>query len=203
MGFERTFAAKMRTYLLALRWQEKAERLEVRASALAGGNAGVAAKARQDARDAWNNAGLWWSAYEREDPLSRANFQSRLAIAKVHINGNRFPQALGLVEYQGRTVREAAAARLMHVRMLRQTARPDVAAAMLKDLLAELAALEMYAAQDRPRWDGFLKVIPAPLHDSMLTAVNGFALDFTPAGSLYWVRQAATVELAQLERGQL
>jgi hypothetical protein len=189
-------------YLLALRWQEKAERLEVRAAALAGSNTSIAAKARQDVRDAWNNAGLWWSAYEREDPLSPDNFQGRLAIVKGHINGNRFPQALGLVEYQGRIVREAAAARLLHVRMLEQTAKAEVAAAMLKDLVAELTDLDLYATQNRPLWDPFLRIIPAPVHDSMQAAVNGFAFDFTPSGSLYWLRQAAIAELARPQRPQ-
>jgi len=124
-------------YLLALRWQEMAERAQVQASQLAAGSAPdqEKAKAKESARAAWQSAATCWDVYADSNKL-----------LQQHQNANRKDLPLGLKEYYEGLVRQAAAARLLHARALRQAGRADAAVAMLKKLVADLGAIEQNGA---------------------------------------------------------
>jgi hypothetical protein len=151
-------------YLLALRWHELAERLQVQAGRGAAGNAGRVAKAKQDAKAAWTNANSRWSGYEHDNPLSAETVRARMETARKYMQANK-PLAVGLLEYQDRVVREGVAARLTRARALEALGQNDVAGAALKRLENELAALESQKLAD-----------------------------FSPAGSLFWLRYSASLK---------
>jgi hypothetical protein len=150
-------------YLLALRWQELGERTQVQANHLEGIAANRAAKVLQDVRGAWSNANSWWSGYEHSNPLA----------VKKRAKGSTPPVASGLLEYQDRNLREAAAAKLMHVHALLSLNEKDTAVSMLRKLIAELSAVEKELTPDRQR--------------------------ASTLESLSWIKFTACLELAKLE----
>jgi hypothetical protein len=76
-----TYAFGFAHYLLALRWQEKAERLQAQADAASSGNGPDAdrARTRQEARDAWSSAAVCWGGYVHDNPLSLDRIQADAA----------------------------------------------------------------------------------------------------------------------------
>jgi hypothetical protein len=140
------------SYLLALRWQELAERLQMQATHTAGGAAARTVKVQQNARAAWSNANSWWSGYGHDNPLTLNSVRARLAAVKKQMKGNPQSMAGGLLEYYDRLVREAAAARLMQAGALEAMHERDAAIAMLKSLVTELTALEKEMAMENLFW---------------------------------------------------
>ena len=184
-------------YLLALRWHELAERLQVQTTLKAASNAERSTKAKQDARSAWTNANSWWSGFGHDNPLSVDAWQARMAAVKTHLKSNRHPSPAGLLDYDAKLLREAAAARLLRVEALEALGEQDAAQIILKQLVADLTALEKAVALDRPRWQPFINAAAGPLRDTLAASLNGVTADFAPNGSLYWMRYTAILKMAK------
>jgi hypothetical protein len=193
------------TYLIARRWQEISDRLQaqLRQPGFEAGARGD--KARQEVNKALTNADAWWASYEQDNPLTVEALRTRLAIVKKNINGNRYPLAVGLLEYHGEMFREGASGRLQHARVLEQLGQPVRAKAMLKKLSDDLEALANEAARERPLWTQFINTASAKAGISpvvMRQSVDNALVDLGPTGSLFWPRYTASLKAAEKTSGE-
>jgi hypothetical protein len=188
-------------FLLALRWQEKAERLKVQYDVAVANNANDAdrARAKQEMKDAWNSARACWNRYGHENPLTAETVAGRLQVVKDQLKAGRHALAAGLLDYYVWLVRQAASARLLHARAMEQSQSREPAAAMLKNLATELAALEKMLDVDNLR--GLLiEKTPREMRDGIRGIIAPTFADLGPHGSLFWLRYTAELRGAQLRR---
>ena len=116
-------------YLLALQWQEKAERLDEQAF-------------KKERLSAFDNADYWWVKYVAGNPLTVESVRERFGAVKAQIQGNRRQMAVGLLEYHGKTLREIATARVLHARTLLLKGKRENAAVVLQQLVNDLTNLD-------------------------------------------------------------
>jgi hypothetical protein len=171
-------------YLLALRWQEKAERLHV-------------SLPLEERLQVWSNAEYWWAIFSSNNPLSVDSLQKRLDVVKDHVKSNRTYLAAGLLEYYGKAFREEAMAGLLQARALLQCGKKDAAKDLLKKIVANLSELEQEAGRQRQQWQQTLKEVAAPQdRDPLRAALDGLLADFGPDGSMVWQRANASLQAA-------
>jgi hypothetical protein len=139
----RSVAAPLRrdaSYLLALCWQEKAERLQAqRERHRPGGKED--ARATQRALDAWLNVQGWWQKYADHYPFNRATVKKRLAgVANLWRSG-AFILAVGLWEQEIHDWRAGFHARLLQADGLEKSGMTAAARTLLQGLAVDLGAL--------------------------------------------------------------
>jgi hypothetical protein len=188
-------------YLLALRWQEKAERLQVQYELIAGGNATDAerSKAREKVLQAWGPAVSYWQSNARAGMLSAEAWQAALQAANDMAKLGWHQFGAEQMEYHVELIRQAAAAQLLRARALEKTNAKE-AVGVLQKLQADLTALEKQANWVQLRAE--LQSPARPDHrDAIRKTLGQMEADFGPGGSLAWFRHAAAVRQAQLQRG--
>jgi hypothetical protein len=166
-------ARRQCNYLLALRWQEKAERMQARANSIMAGKANAAGKAaaNQDALDAWNNAAVCWAAYANDNPLTVATLRGHTKTVEAYAKAGRVPLANALGRHYAWLIRQGASGRVMQAHALEKSGRPDAARTALQKLATELEALDK-------------------------------ELKLGKAAGLFWPRYTALLEMKKLEGGK-
>ncbi len=176
-------------YLLALRWQEKAERLDEKAF-------------KKERLEAFSNADYWWTKYVTGSPLTAETVRERFDTAKAQVQVNRpnwRAMAVGLLDFHGKTIREAATARVLDARALLQTGKRQEAIHVLKQLVADAANLEEDARRQRQEWTPLINSLPiGPDKETLRAAVDSAFADLGPGGSLFWLKGHASLKLAEL-----
>jgi hypothetical protein len=198
------------SYLLALCWQEKAERLTgARERQRPGGNGNE--RAGQTA-GAWLNVQDWWQKYADSYPLNLSAVKNQLAMADRLWRAGQIEQAVELWERTWRDVRIGLHARWLQARALAKSGKNDGARVVLKNLVANVVALQ----QDVDFKAGLGPVLSqaerlkaavsqsgaanAGIQD-LVTRLLNLERDLGPGGSFASMQTAARYRLKLLETG--
>jgi len=179
-------------YLQALRWQEKAERAQARSEQL--GVRGT--KAAEDARNAWVNAEHNWRTHTDLFPFTSATLKARLQTVQLLRQGREPDLGRTVLEHSFHDLRRALTARLWLARALTMWGGKD------KEALATLRELERQAATVAAVEE--LKALRKEVLDEVPNEAQRQQLeaalfgDFQPAGSFFWLRYRAQLELRRL-----
>jgi hypothetical protein len=187
--------------LLALRWHEKAERLQVHYELLAAGNAADLEKrgVRDKVRVAWEAAVTRGEAPTLPGTLALEAWQTAVQAGGDLVKTGYAQLATDLVEYHLQCIRRATAARLLLVRALEKTPNKlGRAKEVLEKVQADLVDLEKQITRN-----SLAAVLsqPAPVtqRDEIGNAIARMVADCGPGGSLFWMRYAAALRLGQLK----
>jgi hypothetical protein len=185
---------KQVAYLQALRWQEKAERLQARLAQLAAGKGGAADRLGGEAADAWHNARSSWDQYLQDNPLTPGVIAGRAERAQELWQEGNKDTAIVLLDNLFRELRQSLAARCLEARALQASGEGPAAAKALERLRDEARAAEGAKVLQAVR-AAVLQEAPAPARESVDVDLFG---DLRPGGTLHWTAYRAGLELRRL-----
>jgi hypothetical protein len=179
-------------YLLALRWHEKAERLQVKIRQLKG--AGVqTGKADDDLNAAWATTMDSWDTYGHAEIFTPDSLKERAgAVEKLSEVSKSKQLGADLLGYQGALFRQAASARLQFAQALVQNDNKPQARVALEKLVADLSA---FLAKNKEEWEKPRGLLVNGAGAELLTQVEKIYADLGPQGSLAWIRYSAKLQL--------
>jgi len=186
-------------YLLALRWQEKAERLQVQLQLQQGGGANGL---RTATRDAWISAQTFWSNYGHRNSLAVNKFLENVKSVRQQATPAPLLAAMTL-DYYAWMLREAAAVKLLQARARERHGQRDGAKEILENVVTELTMLEgdlkqsSELAELRPI---LVDSAPPAQRETVRKTFDEVSADLGPTGSLFWLRYSALLRLAQLRQ---
>ncbi len=214
------------SYLLALCWQEKAERVQaqrLRHAALhalpKGGEQPARTGKDEDQANAWLNVQDWWQKYVNQYPFSPASINARVkALANLQIRPDaslgevleRVDKFVSQWQWFCRDLRFVFQARLLQAHGLEKAGKKDAARAGLQSLLADLDALRrdnhLSQAVDAAvkRTVALRSAVaraggPESLFADMQTRLTDLQRDLAPGGSFTWMRATVVYRLRQLQ----
>jgi len=188
------------SYLLALCWQEKAERLETQ-------RLRHARQGKDDERaNAWLNAQDWCRKYAGQYPFSTASINGRLGRLNDFRNPMELIQAVPAWERLFRELRAGFHARLLQARGLEASGKTG-ARALLQSLAADLSALRKDAELTQAlgvamsRAEGLKNAVvrqggPEALLGDLHSRLADLERDLGPGGSFGWMRATALYRLS-------
>jgi hypothetical protein len=194
------------SYLLALCWQEKAERLEAQRN-----------RQRPEGKDderrtaAWLNVQDWWRKYTDAYPFNLTAIKGQLAGADRFWRVRQVEQAVALWERVFRDVRAGFHGRLLQAGGLEKLGKTDAARVLLKTLADDLGALQQDADLKAALGAALgqverLKMAVAQAGgpnagvQDMVTRLRNLERALGPGGNFSWVQAAALYRLKQLEK---
>jgi hypothetical protein len=209
----RAVAAPMRneaSYLLALCWQEKAERFQVQRERHRQGGKDDERAAKR-AADAWLNVQDWWQKYADRYPFSLPTLHQQVSAGGDFWRANDFSHAVQFWERAFRDLRAACHGRLLQADGLRKAGKSDAADALLKSLAAELGTLQedadvkktftaLVTQADRLRRAAVQTGGPVALLEDVHQRLRGLERDLGPDGSFASARAAALYRLKRSEK---
>jgi hypothetical protein len=187
-------------YLLALRWLEKAERLQVQYELLAAGSAADAEKARMrdKARDAWQAGSSYVGAQGLTAALAPATWSATLEAGSGLIKTGYAPLAVELADFQLQWLRRAVAARWQQARALEKTGKKQQAVDHLAKLQADIVTFEKLITRDSLR-AVLYQPAPALQREDIGKIIERMAADTGSGGTLFWMRYGAAWRQRQLQ----
>jgi hypothetical protein len=172
------------SYLLALCWQERAEREQTRRGARAADLAGN-----------WLNVEDWWKKYAERYPYHPGTIKSLLAAVGEFWRARELELAVGYWERALAEVRAGFHGRLLRAAGLEKAGKAAKAREQLTHLAADLAALRQDAELKQALTETRGQTARVPSVDSRL---RNLERDLGPGGSFAWMRAAALYRLRQM-----
>lgn len=187
-------------YLLALRWQEKAERTQALLDKAPAGGAAQGGLAK-DAHQKWDITRKHWTKFAPGEAFQAATIKEKATELRKFALAKQYPLAVELLEYHAGVFRQAAAARLMQIEALVRSHDKAEAERVLKELSDELAKLEKNADLQSLR-SSILGGASPELRSALSPRIDKVYADLGPQGSLYWVRYTAAWHLARMQKSK-
>jgi hypothetical protein len=196
------------SYLLALCWQEKAERFQAQRDGQAGKDDARTAK---PALDAWLNVEDWWQKYATQYPFNPTTIKNQLGAVDDFWRTREFDLALGLWEQVLRDQRAAFNGRLLQAVGLEKSGKTENARALLKSLAEDLGTLQKDEELKQALGTALLQarqlqnaVQAAGAADAavgeMQMRLLSLQRDLGPGGGIAWMQAAVRYRLQQLAK---
>jgi hypothetical protein len=174
------------SYLLALCWQEKAERLQ------------TLQKRQEEATRAWLNVQDWWNKHAERYPYSPMTVKTCLAAVANFWRAGKAVQAVGYLEWALAETRAGFHGRLLQADGLAKAGKPDKAREVLTNLAADLGAFGR--DPDLTKAVKLLVNAAGTASGDLPTRLRSLDRDLGPGGSFTWMQAAASYRLQQLAK---
>jgi hypothetical protein len=202
----RSLAGSLRnetSYLQALCWQEKVERMETER---ARDPRRVSPKERQDK---WGNVQDWWRKYAVQNPFAKPALHAHVKNLSGRVAPAEFGLLVGSWEWLFRDLRAGFHGRLLQAEGLEKTGKTIDARALLQNMANDLAGLRGDADLEKGLRSvrtqlGLLRSAAAqqraPLEplDELIARLDGLERDLGAGGSFAGLRTTAVYRLGQL-----
>jgi hypothetical protein len=179
-------------YLLALRWHDKAERLQVKIRQLkvAGAQPG---KADDDLKEAWATTMDSWDTYGHAEIFTPDALKERAAAVEKLSDVSKSKQlGADLLGYQADLFRQAAAARLQFAQSLVHNDKKAEARVVLEKLVVDLNA---FLSKNKEEWEKPRGMLVNGASTELQSQVEKIYADLGPQGSFVWIRYSAKLQL--------